>query len=327
MKDLVTGAPGWLGSTLVEALIKRRDKVKCLVLKNLDASGLEKLGAKIVRGDLTKRETLKKEDFIGADVVYHCAGIIHPKKIKELYELNFNGTKNVLDVSIEAGVKRFVFVSSNSPLGINKNRNILMKEDDPYDPYMNYGKSKMLAEKYVNKKFSEGKIETVIIRPCWFYGPNQPLRQTTFFNMIKKGNPILFGDGKNLRSMSYVDNTVQGLILAGTKKNAAGQTYWITDERPYSTIEIYQTVADILGVKLKPRYVPKFFSSIFEIIDRILQAMGLYIQEVHVAGEMDKDIACSIEKAKRELGYKPKVQLKEGMKNSIEWCRKQGVKI
>lgn len=327
MKVLVTGAPGWLGSTLVEALIKQGDKVRCLVLENINASSLEKLGAKIVRGNLTKRETLKIDDFKGADVVYHCAGIIHPKKIKELYELNFNGTKNILDISIEAGVKRFVFVSSNSPLGVNKRRDILFTENDPYDPYMNYGKSKMLAEEYVNKKFQEGKIETVIIRPCWFYGPNQPLRQTTFFKMIKKGNPILFGDGKNLRSMSYVDNTVQGLILAGTKKNAIGQTYWIADERPYSTIEIYQTVADLLGVKLKPRYIPKFISSNFKILDSILQSAGLYMQEVHVAGEMDKDIACSIEKAKRELGYNPQIGLREGMRRSIEWCRKQGVNI
>jgi len=120
----------------------------------------------------------------------------------------------------------------------------LFNENHPYNPYKNYGKSKMLAEKYVNRMFREGKINTTIIRPCWFYGPNQPLRQTTFFKMIKKGNPLVFGDGNNLRSMSYVDNIVQAMILASQSEKANGQTYWIADERPYPTIEIYQTVAD-----------------------------------------------------------------------------------
>jgi len=185
----------------------------------------------------------------------------------------------------------------------------------------------MQAEIYVNQKYKEGKIETVIIRPCWFYGPNQPLRQTTFFKMIKKGNPIIFGDGNNLRSMSYIDNTIQGLILAGEKKKALGQTYWITDKRPYSTIEIYQTIAELLNVKLEPRYLPKIVSSCCEIADDLLQEFGFYNKEIHVAGEMDKNIACSIKKAEEELGYKPKIELKEGMKRSIEWLRNQGIEI
>lgn len=326
MKALVTGAPGWLGNSLVKELIRKEWYVRCLVLEGLDAKELEELGAEIVRGNLTKKETLKgiAKDI---DVVFHCAGIIHSKKVKDMYDLNYYGTRNILDSSINSNVKKFVFVSSNSPMGINKKRNLLFKENDPYNPYKNYGKSKMLAEKYVNKKFREGKIDTTIVRPCWFYGPNQPLRQTTFFKMIKKGNPLIFGDGKNLRSMTYIDNAVQGLILAATQKKAKGQTYWIADKRPYSTIEIYKTIADILEVELKPRFVPKLVSSVFELIDDLIQGFGFYVKEIHVAGEMDKDIACSIEKAEKELGYFPKIGLRKGMEKSIKWCREQGVDI
>jgi len=325
MRVLVTGSPGWLGDSLVKELIKKCE-VRCLVLEGLNAEPLKETGAEIFRGDLTKKDTLNNvtKDI---DIVFHCAGIIHPKKIKDLYQLNYYGTKNILDFSINSGVKKFIFVSSNSPIGVNKRRDILLNEKDSYDPYKNYGKSKMLAEIYVNKRFKEGKINTTIVRPCWFYGPNQPLRQTTFFKMIKKGNPIIFGDGKNLRSMTYIKNAVQGLILSAISKNSQGQTYWIADNRPYSTIEIYETVADILGVKLKPRFIPKFVSTLCEITDSLLQSFGIYNQEIHVAGEMDKDIACSIEKAKRELNYNPQVELRKGMEKSIEWCRQQGIDI
>jgi len=325
MKVLVTGAPGWLGNSLVEELIRKRHKVKCLVLEGLDASVLEKMGAKIIRGDLTKKNSLKDvcED---VNIVFHCAGIIHPKKIKELYELNYYGTVNILNEAIDSGVKRFVFVSSNSPFGFSKDRE-LFNENSPYRPYMTYGRSKMFAEMYVNKKFKEGKIDITIVRPCWFYGPNQPLRQTTFFNMIKKGNPIVFGDGSNLRSMTYIDNAVHGIILAGEKKRAIGETYWIADKRPYLTIEVYQTIADIFEVELKPRYVPNLVSFMCRIVDAMIQSIGFYKQEIHVAGEMNKNIACSIEKAEKELGYKPKVSLKEGMEKSIKWLREKGVDI
>lgn len=272
-----------------------------------------------------KKETLSKS-VLGIDVVFHCAGLIHPKKIKELYAVNYLGTKNLIDASISSGVKKFIYVSSNSPAGTNKKRNILLKENDSYNPYKNYGKSKMLAETYVNKMFREKRIDTTIIRPCWFYGPNQPLRQTTFFKMIKKGNPIIFGSGENLRSMTYIENLVDALLLS-LKKEASGQTYWIADEKPYSTTEIYKTIADILGVDLKPRYIPNLIPELCELADNMLQALGFYIKEIHVAGEMNKDIACSIEKARKELGYKPKISLEEGMKRSIEWCRKQGISI
>ncbi|MDD5156312.1 MAG: hypothetical protein PHF11_07530, partial [Candidatus Omnitrophica bacterium] len=110
---------------------------------------------------------------------------------------------------------------------------------------------------------------------------------------------------------------------AATRKEAVGQTYWIADARPYTTLEIYSAVAELLEVKnFKPKFLPGFSSEIFLRADKILQAAGTYQTEIHVAGEMNKDIACSIDKARAELGYDPKVELKEGMRRSIAWCRK-----
>ena len=126
--------------------------------------------------------------------------------------------------------------------------------------------------------------------------------------MIKKGDPIIFGDGNNLRSMSFIDNVVQALLLVKKCSISIGKTYWIADEKPYSTIEIYRTIAELLNVKdFCPRFIPDFISAVCEKADTIIQSVGLYIKEIHVAGEMNKNIACSIKLAQRELGYSPKM--------------------
>jgi nucleoside-diphosphate-sugar epimerase len=233
----------------------------------------------------------------------------------------------LLDTAIASRARRFILVSSNSPAGLNASATQLMMEDDPPRPYLNYGLSKLQAEWMVNDAHRRGLIQSVILRPCWFYGPNQPLRQTTFFKMIKGGHPIVVGKGDNLRSMSYVDNTVQGLLLARDVDKAAGQTYWITDRRPYSFIEILQTVGRLLDVSIRPRYLPRFSGDCARLVDSLLQMAGVYNQEIHVAGELGESIAVSTDKAKRELGYDPPIELEEGMRRSIEWCRAQGVDI
>src|ERR1700690_699756 len=92
----------------------------------------------------------------------------------------------------------------------------------------------------------KGKIETVIVRPPWFYGPNQPPRQTLFFQMVRDGKAPIVGSGQNLRSMGYVDNLCQGLLLAAMAGQANGQTYWIADRRPYSMNEVIDTIERLL---------------------------------------------------------------------------------
>ncbi len=333
MRTLVAGAPGWLGTRLVEVLLKGWDgeggdgrDVRCFVKRGVDSSILKKYGAEVVEGDICDRDSIRVA-MKGVDTVFCLTGIIHPRRVKEFYEITTEGTKNLISEAVSNDVRRFIYISSNSPAGCNPDKEALFKNAEE-NPYMHYGRSKLLAEKAVQQYQKEGKIETVILRPCWFYGPGQPARQTRFFRMIKAGNPIVFGDGENLRSMSYIDNVIQGILLAERLKAANGQIYWIADKRPYKTIEIYRAVAEILNVKnFKPRFVPGIVSEVFMVMDSLIQGVGLYQTEIHVAGEMNKNIACSIEKAEKELGYNPTVDLYEGMKRSIEWCRSNGIDI
>jgi nucleoside-diphosphate-sugar epimerase len=176
-----------------------------------------------------------------------------------------------------------------------------------------------------------GKIETVVIRPPWFYGPLQPPRQTLFFEMIRDGKGPVVGSGNNRRSMAYIDNLAQGLLLAEAVERANGQVYWIADLRPYTMNEVLDTVERLLegefGMRCahKRLKLPGLASEIAWLVDWSLQALGLYHQKIHVLSEMNKTIACSVEKARRELGYEPEVALEEGMRRSIAWCIAEGL--
>ena len=343
---LVTGAAGWLGSRLVESLAlglpdhqalmqpQAGLRIRCLLLPGQDSAGLKKLSSavEIVTGDIRNPADCARfcADARGA-VLFHAAGVIHPRRVREFYEINRDGTTNLLDAAIQAGVRRAVVVSSNSPCGCNPHPDHLFDEFSPYKPYMNYGRSKMEMELAVKQRGD--KIETVIIRAPWFYGPNQPPRQTLFFQMIRDGKAPIVGSGKNLRSMAYVDNLCQGLLLAAITHGANGQIYWIADKRPYSMNEILDTVEGLLEKEFAQKCahkrirLPGLASEVALAVDFALQSAGLYQQKIHVLSEMNKTIACSVARAERELGYQPAVDLKEGMRRSLRWCHAQGIRF
>ena len=129
-------------------------------------------------------------------ILFHIAGLIHPRAAyRELYEVNVDGTRHLLRAAAEAGVRRVVVVSSNSPFGFNPAPDHRFDEHSPYHPYMDYGRSKMQMEQLVAEVAEPGGLETVIVRPPWFYGPHQPARQTLFFRMIRDGACPILGDG------------------------------------------------------------------------------------------------------------------------------------
>ncbi len=171
MSVLVTGAPGWAGTRFVEILREKDRDVTCLVLPGINTDYLEKIGAKIIRGDLTRHSTLTKLYYSEYDTFFHIAGLIHPRMfhVNDFFKVNYKGTVNLLR-SISLNNRRFIYISSNSSAGVN---NDIMNEFTQRNPYMKYGKSKFLAEEYINQY-----PNTIILRPCWFYGPRQPARQT-----------------------------------------------------------------------------------------------------------------------------------------------------
>jgi len=320
MRLLVSGYPGWLCTRLVERVLKEHKdwSLRCLTLRGSP----NPLKADVVSGDVRDLYTLV-EATKDIDLVVHAAGIIHGRP-KTLMDVNAQGTLNMLKACEHNNVKRIIYISSNSATGHTRDKT-LMDEGTFREPYLTYGKSKWLAEEYVRGYWESRKIDGIILKPCWYYGPNQPGRQTKLFRMIKSGRPLILGDGRNIRSMTYIDNLVDAIFLA-SRSDTWNTTYWIADERPYTTDEIYETIADLLGVKrYNPVHLPGLISRVARAGDKVLQMLGMYSQYVHVAGEMTLNIACDISKARRELGYEPGVSLRDGMRRSIRWCERRGL--
>ena len=342
---LVTGASGWLGRALVRALLQGLPDVKPLSEPQPDLAirtlTLPDPGPRPAEGDAVRVETVLGDIRDPGDcarfctgaagsILFHTAGVIHPRRARDFIRVNVRGTENLLTAASRAGVRRVVLVSSNSPIGCNPHPDHRFDEESPYHPYMKYGRSKMLMERAANEFQKAGGIDVVIIRAPWFYGPFQPPRQTLFFKMIRDGKVPIVGAGECRRSMAYIDNLCQGLLLAAMSGDARGQTYWIADERPYSMNEIVDTIERLLEAEFGQRCahqrlrLPGVVSGTARCADWMLQALGLYHPKIHVLSEMNKTIVCSIEKARHQLGYAPAVALEEGMKRSIAYALDEG---
>jgi nucleoside-diphosphate-sugar epimerase len=229
----------------------------------------------------------------------------------------------------QAGVRRVIALSSNSAVGASRDVTALFDEETPCRPYLAYGRSKLAMEDAVRRSGLEG----VILRPCWFYGPDQPPRQTLFFRMVRAGRAPLVGGGVARRSISYVESIALAALLGAAVPAAAGRTYWIADARPYTMREILDTIETVLrddfglavdGGRMR---LPSLASDVAYAADAALQRAGMYAQKLHVLGEMNKTIACSVDRARRELGWQPGPGLREGMRRSIAWCVERGLEL
>lgn len=332
---IVVGAGGWLGQAVLRGLVNgisgREDlgtvaeDVKIIAadlpgalaaINSLDAR-VEKIAVNVCDSSTFA----KLNDHADQALILHVVGIIHPQNVKQFFAVNHEGSVNFLRHMAAKGARRAVVMSSNSPIGTNPYPEHVFDEKSEYNPYMGYGKSKMLLEKSLLKEtFS---MEVVIIRAPWFYGVNQPARQKEFFEMIRNGKGPIVGSGNNRRSMVFTENLAQGIFLAGEKPGIDKEIFWIADERPYTMNTIIDTVErlmdDEFGLQCthKRLRLPGLAAEVAYLIDGMMQSVGLYHPKIHVLSEMNKTIACSIGKAKKELGYKPQVALEEGMRQSL----------
>jgi nucleoside-diphosphate-sugar epimerase len=343
----VTGAGGWLGKALVERLVADgRRHLRLLAATNAEAATLSAFVATleppantdrphvdVLVGDIARSETAARllHGCDATSTVLHTAGIIHPRNVRTFFAVNAQGARHMAEAATDAGVRKFVHVSSNSPFGTNPHPTDVFRADEPFNPYYGYGRSKMAAELAVTDMAGRG-LNAVIVRPPWFYGPHQPARQTTFFTMVRRGKFPIIGDGTQRRSMVYVGNLVDGILCAERTVTTPGAGYWIADARPYPLTEIIDTVGAALrdeGYDVAPRgrALPALVGRLAETGDRWVQRLGLYQQQLHVLGEMDKTIACDISASQRDLDYHPSVELYDGMRRSIAWCRAQGITL
>nr|MBA3972025.1 NAD-dependent epimerase/dehydratase family protein [Bacteroidota bacterium] len=324
---LITGFPGWLGNRMIDILMNGdrfgnhavQRKIRVLVQPHFKGMISLPENYEIVYGDIADKESLRNA-LQNVKAVYHLAGVIYPKNIKSFYRINYEGTKNIVDVCIEQGIRRILFMGTDSICGYGREKRIFDEHTAP-QPYKNYGRSKYLAEKYLLDKTQEGLVDGTSLRGFWFFGPFMPERNKDFFKMFFWKKQIVFGNGKNYRSISHVDNIIHAFLKAEQSKNTFGKWYWIGDKKATHTVDdIYNYIASGLGVSYKPFYVPRWICECFNMLDSTLSIFGKLNATIHAAGKFHKDIAGDISAAERDFDYEPMIgfeEIKEELKQSI----------
>jgi len=329
---LITGAPGWLFDRVLALLVQQRRglRIRCLVHDDYPRQKLDawckahpEVG-EVVFGDVADPTSLAPalSSAQGGNVL-HAAGIIHPRRTRDWYRINRDGTRALAMAALNAGVRRFVYVSSNAAQGASHAPQSLMTEDMPSNPLSHYGRSKYEAEQSLQQLHQPGGFETVIARPCMFYGPPVPERHVAIFKRIKNGSLPMVGDGQYARSLSYIDDLAAGIELCLHHPKAAGQVFNLCDERPYTTREICDAMAAALGVTPKYTHLPAVSSPLAYVADSMLAAIGIYSMNIHLLSEANWNVGCSSQKATDMLGFKPKMNVQEGYKRAVAWCREQ----
>ena len=322
---LVTGATGFLGKYLVEELINNGYEVvaqgrKENILNNLK----EQYKVNILKCSLNE---IKNID-MNIDCVIHAAALSTVwGKWQDFYDSNLLGTENVIKFCLKNNVRRLIYVSSPSVYSAKFDRFNIKEEDFDKNNKLNfYIKSKILAENLINK-IDNQKLETVIIRPRGLFGIGDTSLVPRLINANSKIGIPLFNDGKNVVDITCVENVAYSLRLAMEKEEANGNIYNITNGDPTE----FKNILDKLFTELEERAnyrkmninLMYFVASVIELFYKLFRIYKEPMITKYTIATLGYSQSLNIEKAKKDLGYNPKITLEEGIKKYAEHERKK----
>jgi 2-alkyl-3-oxoalkanoate reductase len=325
MKVLVTGGTGFTGKALVKRLVDLGHEVVSLdYQEGLKTDEIRSWGAKVIIGSVTDPAVVE-QCMDGVDIVHHLAAAFRELDVPNSYydEVNVGGTKIVLKSAWNHKVKKFVYCST---CGVHGNvDHPPADENAPIQPGDYYQQTKYDAEPWVQSYQAQG-LETTILRPTAIYGPGDPERFQMIFRRVNKGVFPMFGDGETLYHPLYIDNLVDALILAMEPGKGLGQAYLIADEEYVSIETLVRKTAQALGVEVKiPHYPILPLVVAGHVCEKLCKpfkiAPPIFPRRVDW---FRQNRAFDISKAKRDLGYQPKIDLDEGLKRTGEWYQREG---
>ncbi len=338
MIALVTGATGFIGGALARDLATEGWDVRVLVRPSSLARLADADRYTIVEGDLGSPPEVLREAAAGCDVVFHAAAIRNRwgTSPAEYRRDNVDGTRRLLEAA-KGGARRFVYVST---VGVHGTPGVLdIDESFPIDVLpgdVDYHGSKASGEKVVREE--AGGLETVIVRPALTYGPGDTDgMMTRLIAMIAAGKFLRIGQGHNHLHATYIDDMTQGLILAGTRPEAAGEAFILAGAKSYPMRKIIACIDAALGLEPGPFYVPETVARpiawMLESYYHTAEALHLPVR-VPPAGPIVTrgkiDMVCghrgySWAKASKLLGYEPKVGFTDGLIATLTWMRETGL--
>jgi len=316
-KVFVTGATGFVGGALLKALSSRGRPCKALVRRTGKAEALRHLNVELVYGNLLDLDSLK-EALSDVDVVYHCAGYVKERPLAELMNVNVLGTENICEAALWKGVGKMIYVSSLSVINGNEERPL--REEFPYATISNYGLSKIEGEKIALQYRNKG-LRVAIFRPSTIYGPGEPHFLDLTARLMKRRWMFVVGEGKQRWQLVYIGDLVDVLMSAEDREPAFQQIYNLAGEEISTRIDVYSEMARLLGVG-EPWHMPHGLASALAWSSEMLRkSIRMDIPfDRQALMFLSRDWCCDISRAKRELDYRPRVGLKEGLQRSLVPC-------
>ena len=326
MKVLITGATGLLGGHLIQELQQRGDQIRALVLPVENAEKLIVQGVEVVRGDVTDATTLAPA-VKGIEIILPLAGKMGVNRPLADYQLvNVTGTENLYRAAQVAGVRRFVHTSSHTVYGLGYGR-FLTEEDELRPDPDPYSITKAEGDHLMRRLMLKSDVETVIIRPGTFFGPGDRLHFGRIAQRMKNGKGIVIGRGNNVLPFCYVTDVAQGFLLAASHEKAPGNVYNISNDRPLTQQEIFNAIADDVGGRRPVRhlpYLPIYYGGI--VAEKVAFITHTKPIVTRLGAMMfGTDNRHSVEKARGELGYVPRVDIREGIRLAAAWFNAGGM--
>lgn len=321
---LVTGGDGFVGRHVVSALRDRGDTVRVLALPGEETSALEERGVAIHRGDIRRLDDLAGP-MAGVDRVLHLAALMDVwRPMEEYHAVNVTGAENVCRAALAAGVSRIVHMSSSSVYGMALGRPA--HENFPLAPFRDpYPVTKAAGDMAVQRMIARDRLPAVIVRPDQIFGPGDRLHFGRMADRLRAGRGIIVGSGDNALPLVYMSDVVQGLLLALDHEGAVGRAYNITNDSPLTQKQFLHAIARAIGAPPPRLRVPY----------RALYAAGYAAERLAspIAARARPPITrlgvaflgthneYAIGRARRELGYEPRVDLRDGVRSAAAWYR------
>ncbi len=324
MNALVTGSNGFIGSFLVEKLLKEGFSVRCLVRRTSNLRWINDLNIELCYGELSDPASLGPA-VQGIDIVFHLGGLTRGLKEDDYISGNVTTTQNLLNACLDNAPKhlKFVFVSSQAAGGPSLDGRPLT-EDNANSPMSMYGRSKFLAERAV-MQFAQTRAAT-IVRPPSVYGP----RDTDFYTLFKNARygflPIV-GKGRQKISIIHVRDLVDGIFLAATQSQTNGEIFFLSSDEDVCFAELARIIGAALDKKIRLVNMPlpliRAVVAVASLVSKITKRPSILNKDK--VAEMSQPVwLCSNEKAKRVLDFQPGIALQHGMRETAEWYKQHG---
>lgn len=311
-KILVTGSTGFVGRSLVPALVKLGHEVRIAVTKRLDNPLVEQVVINPIEHQFDWSEALN-----GIDVVIHLAARVHVMKdnaenpLEEYMKVNSIPTKVLAEQAVQHQVKRFIYISSIKVNGEFTHPDNPFTEDSEEAPMDAYGRSKLIAENYLLFLSQQGLLDVVIIRPPLVYGPDVKANFLSMLKLVKRGFPLPFAKIRNKRSFVYIDNLVSAICTVVDHPNATNQTYLVADDEALSIGQLLSAIGHGMDVKIKLIPITKSW------LEFAFKCVGL--------GKLNTRLLESLEvnnqKIKDHLNWTPPVNTVDGLIKTASWYK------